>query len=119
MHATMCPASGPTSLTIHTRHATTSPGDLISITTFHAGSSGARVFRTPQLFRLRDDLESNLLRPKRRGLYWTEISRSKFLGIIGDSACATLVLTPWINRAPRVALSGVVADSHMHEMRMS
>ena len=74
MHATMGPASGPTSLTIHTRHATTSPGDLISITTFHVGSSGARVFRTPQLFRLRDDLESNLLRPKRRGLYWTEIA---------------------------------------------
>ena len=46
-------------------------------------------------------------------------TRSKFLGIIGDSACGTLVLTPWINRAPPVALSGVVVDSHMNEMRMS
>ena len=35
---------------------------------FPVGSSGARVFFTPQLFRLRDELESNLLRRRKTRL---------------------------------------------------
>jgi hypothetical protein len=34
------------------------------IRTFHVVSSGARVALTPKLFPLRDELESNVLRPK-------------------------------------------------------
>ena len=85
-----------------------------SITTFPVGSSGARVFVTPQLFRLRDELESNLLRPKRRALHHTEAA-FRLLVVVGDSACGTSVLTSF-NRAPPVALSGMVADSHMNEL---
>jgi hypothetical protein len=69
---------------------------------------------TPPLFRQRDELMSNLLRPKRRGFHYTE-GAFLLLMVVGDSACETSVFTCF-HRAPPVALSGLVADSHMNEI---
>jgi hypothetical protein len=51
---------------------------------------------------------------KRRALHQTEAA-FLLLVVVGDSACGTSVLTSF-NRAPPVALSGMVADSHMNEL---
>jgi hypothetical protein len=70
------------------------------------GISSATVFSTPQLFRPRDGLKSNLLRAIKSGF-------DEF--VVPDSACGTSMLTCIIRAAP-VAQSGIVADSHMNQM---